>query len=719
VFAAEKQNLCFLLLIINITMGLIIEKKSSVHAKEIQVGSGLGQEQTISLIFFKYYAGTVIQENTEMVVSARMLPQAIILEESQLQTAVSYFLTQPSFVYDIESQGDYRAQPQSADVTWISLATTGCAITVPMCHERGEQTGVVKVVTPYKSGTKAGKTYNKTVPVYAKAPEQIERARVFEILDPLLSSTTIRKGGHDFIYDLVGVAKYTGYIPPPPYDDTKIGYWLLNENLLYHAGLKEITELRYDVKYDTENVGRCVESFPFETVAYYSYCDAKYDFFHVNWIRQQLEAQGLMPMYRLEMEVLNVMCGMRLAGVRIDEEKLKELRTELSADLVKAESAIYSAAGKKFNIRSNPQKRDILFNEQKLRPWKLTAAGKKAKKMGKPLALEHYSVDDDVLASYPSNTVACALREHGDIDKILGTYVESWLGTEDEVPLIIDSRIHAGFQQYGTVTGRFSCRAPNLQNLPRSTSDLGRRIRDVFIAEPDGKLVVADYSQIELVILAHYIGEGKLYEGFLNGIDPHTMTAAMVLGKDPADVTKVERQDLGKTLGFAVVYGAGLGKVSSMAHITFDEAKRVLKTHEKMFPEIHQFKRNVIDYARAREPVPRIRTLLGRVRRIPELNSGVEEIRMGAERQIFNSLIQGGAADLIKLAMVRMDGLLPDEAKMVLTVHDEIVVTAPDSMVDETMSIMRDSMTGSGIQKCVRVPLNIDIHAAGSWGEAK
>lgn len=651
------------------------------------------------------------------------VPQGLILDEESLRKAVDYFLTQPSFVFDVEGQGPYRDQPNIADISWISLATYGCCIVVPMAHERGEEIGTTKVPVEYASGKKLGQIYMKTVPVYSKAPKQIDRGTVFEILRPLFESTVIAKGGHDVLYDLVGVAKYLGFVPPPPYNCTKIGKWLLNENNRRNTWLKEAIQDTYDFTYDDENVGKCVESHPFSTVAFYSYCDSKFDWLLANPMLKQLEEQGLMPIYRIEMAVLNVMIGMRLAGVRIDVPRLKEIREELKISSVKAESAIYASAGKKFNVNSNKQKQELLFGSksegnQGLRPWKITDSGKKMKKAGGRLELKHYSVDDAVMESFPDNAVCCAIREYGDITKVLSTYVESWLGNGEDTPKIYDERIYAGFQQYGTVTGRFSCRAPNLQNLPRATSELGKMLRDVFIAEEGGKLIVADYSQIELVVLAHYIGEGKLFEGFQEGIDPHTMTAAMVLGKDPADVTKVERQDLGKTLGFAVVYGAGLGKVSSMAHITFDEAKRVLKQHEKMFPEIHQFKQDVIDLARSRNPCY-ITTLLGRKRRIPELRSRDDGVRMGAERQVFNSLIQGGAADLMKLSMIRLDSVLPNEAKLIMTVHDEVMVTAPDSMVDEVMQMVIDSMTGPNIQKLVRVPLKIEIHSAERWSEAK
>ncbi len=659
----------------------------------------------------------------------RGLPQGVILSESSLRTAVAYLMTKDAFAFDVETSGNFRDQPHIASISWISLATYGMCIVIPLAHPIGDRiTGTEKVPQQYKTGKKIGQTYYKSIPKYELAPAQLDIGLVFDILRPLFFNPDIIKCGHDVIFDLVVVSKYFGAVPPPKYFDSKIAFWTLNENRMRN-GLKEWTEERYEHKYDFENVGKCVESFPFSTVAYYSYCDSKFDWLHCKWLMGEIESQGLSKIYNLEMNVLNVLIGMRLAGVRVDVPKLKQLREDLKIELVHLESNIYAAAGKRFNVNSPPQKQVILFGSksdgnQGLKPWKLTVKGREVKDQGGKLELKHYSTDDEVLASYPDNPLAVAMREFGDVSKIFSTYVESWLGSNDSPALIHDGRIHAGFLQYGTVTGRFSCRTPNLQNLPRSSSPMGKMIRDVFVAEPGGKMIVADYSQIELVILAHYIGEGKLYEAFMTGIDPHTMTAAMVLGKDPADVTKVERQDLGKTLGFAVVYGAGLGKVASMAHISIDEAKRVLKQHERMFPEIHAFKQDVIDLACSRQPVPYITTLMGRKRRMPDLNVSqgddfFNKRRKGAERQTFNSLIQGGAADLIKYAMIRLDTMLPSEAKLVLTVHDEVVVTCPDGMADEVEGIVREAMTGQGIQRFIKVPLKVDLHTGDRWGDIK
>lgn len=644
----------------------------------------------------------------------------VILDEGQLREAVEYFGTQKAFAFDVEAQGEYRDVSHLANLSWISLATKGTAIVVPFGHPIGDKIiGQEKVEAVYgPKAQKAGQKYFRKVDVYESPPEQLSPGIVFDILRPLFMRPDIVKVGHDVVYDLASTARYFGSVAAPPYDDTKIDDWLLNENRM-RFGLKERIEDVYGHKYDYENVGKCVEKYPFSTVAYYSYCDAKYTWlWYLKQIRE-IEEQGLMQVHNMEMQLLNTMVGMRLVGARVDLDRLHSLSDSLGKEAVEAEKSIYAAAGHKFNVNSNKQKQQVLYEEQKLRPWKLTKGGLKKKKLGQEIILTDYSVDDEVLESYPDNPVAYALREYGDISKILSTYVNGYLGDGEKPSIIYDGHIHAGFMQYGTVTGRFSCRTPNLQNIPRPHSDRGKLIRGIFIAEEGGKLVVADYGQIELVVLAHYVGEGKLYEGFMAGIDPHTMTAAMILDKAPEDVTKVERQDMGKTMNFAIVYGAGIYKVASMAHITPEEAKRKLKKHAEMFPEIHDFRNSVIATARRRTPTPYITTLLGRKRRIADLNSAVEGIRKGAERQLFNSLIQGGAADLLKLAMIRLDSALPPEVQLILTVHDEIVVSSPINMSEQAAILVKEAMTGEKIQRHVRVPLIADVKVVDRWSDAK
>ena len=224
-------------------------------------------------------------------------------------------------------------------------------------------------------------------------------------------------------FDLVGVSKYLGFVPPGPYDDSKIGFWLLNEKRPAKVLILSIDRLKFSAirvsKYDFENTGACVESHPFSLVGYYSYCDAKMGFQCMKHIRQEIEAQGLQKIYNLEMSVLSVMIGMRLAGVRIDMKRLMEFREELKTKLVEAEGKIYAAAGHKFSITANRQKADVLYTEQKLKPWKLTKGGLKKQKLGLPITLYDYSVDADVLESYPDNKVAAAMVDYNKIHKVL------------------------------------------------------------------------------------------------------------------------------------------------------------------------------------------------------------------------------------------------------------------------------------------------------------
>lgn len=653
----------------------------------------------------------------------------VILEAEKLREAASYFKARGGFSYDVETVGEHRGVPHLNTITWLSMATDGATIAVPMGHPVG-----TKQIGEYREPRvgKDGKTRRYRMPIYEEPPVQLERDQVFEILRPLFFDEGITKNAHGASFDVASTAKYWGEVMAPRYECTIVLDWLLNENR--HAyNLKQRTKEDYGLDYDDEHVGRCVEKYPFGKVARYAQLDARYTWLRYCRLRPQIETEGLQRVWELEMQILTVMVGMRLTGAPVDTERLRSLRVELSDELEEITARMYVAAGTRFNINSTPQKQKLLFGPrseggQGLKPWKLTQTGKNVKQFGGKLTVSHYSTDDEVLESFPNNSLASTLREYQDTSKLLGTYVDSWLGVEEDAArdikakpcLIYDGRIHADFVQYGTVTGRFSCRAPNLQNIPRSSTERGKIIRNVFRAPPGYKLIVADYGQIELVVLAHYIGKGKLYQGFLDGIDPHTMTAAGALRKDPSAVTPDERQKYGKSVNFAVVFGATYKKVASMIGCADSRAKEVLGAHEDEFPEIYAFKDAVIRKALSRRP-PYITTLIGRKRRLPGLFSRDDATRMYAERQAVNSLIQGSAADLIKMAMVRVDtglGAIENSA-LILTVHDELGLLAPDDRAEEVAAILKEGMTGEGIQKLIRVPLKADVSIAEQWGEAK
>jgi DNA polymerase I-like protein with 3'-5' exonuclease and polymerase domains len=270
-----------------------------------------------------------------------------------------------------------------------------------------------------------------------------------------------------------------------------------------------------------------------------------------------------------------------------------------------------------------------------------------------------------------------------------------------------------------------NCREPNLQNVPRPGTENGKKVRGLFYALPGEKLCVADYGQIELVVLAHYCGHGALFDGFFHGVDPHSATAAALTDEDPREFMarvhageprELALRQVGKGINFAVVFGAGAGKVASMAGIPVKEAERFLAVHERAFPEIYDLKRDIVRNCRKNRYVT---TLLGRRRRLPTIYSRSDRERFKAERQAVNSQIQGSAADLIKIAMVRLDQQLDDDMHLVLSVHDELVVRTPEDRAEECAGLMRDAMLGPGIQNLVKVPMSADLKIVDRWADAK
>jgi DNA polymerase I-like protein with 3'-5' exonuclease and polymerase domains len=259
-------------------------------------------------------------------------------------------------------------------------------------------------------------------------------------------------------------------------------------------------------------------------------------------------------------------------------------------------------------------------------------------------------------------------------------------------------------------------------------------VRGLFVARPGNKLIVADYGQIELVLLAHFIGYGMLYDGFVQGIDPHTMTAAMALNLDPKELqARVEagekeaknfRQRFGKSINFATVYGAWIKKLASMMSVSMDEAQEFKDAYDRNTPEIEAYRELVLREARRHSlrktgKMPHTTTLLGRMRRLPELMAGDQKVRNRAERQIFNAKIQGSSADLTKMAMVRFYREKKENWTINLSVHDEVVIECPEEDVEEARALLTWAMTGEGIQDLVTLPLKIDLHVCDRWSEAK
>lgn len=672
----------------------------------------------------------------------------VIFTPEQLRVELEYFLKQDAFVFDVETMpGQFegtRGIPTQNRVVWLALATNGRTIVIPMGHPNGNNL----LRKAYKKKNPETKKFDSFPAVFDEPPQQMRPSEVFEILRPLFFSS-LAKGAHNAPFDVISIAKYyDDQIIPGPIFCTITMQWLLDENIgqsvsngpkrPFKKDLKTLTTWYYKVKYDHNNTGKCIEIHPFKEVAAYVLADASYTWFLLKKFRQSIPVEALEAVWRLEQDVTPVVCRMGRVGAPVDLPAIQELDNYLTEMLIEIETRVYKTAKKQFNINSNPQRQEILYGFKKdggqgLKPVKLTDGGKEKQKRGEPLTIYDYSTDKDSLEDY-DNALVDVLLEYAEVSKLRSTYVRGYLGVEgdpDKPCLIFNGRIHTDLVQYGTVTGRFSSRAPNLQNIPRAATELGEKVRGLFRAPEGYKLIVSDYGQMELRILASMIGFGGLYDGFWAGIDAHTQTAALVFGVDIDNVEKWMR-NAAKTLNFAIVYGAGPAKVAKMLGMSIPEAKILLANHRKAFPEIYAFKQTVISTARGRK-IPHIRTIMGRVRRMWDLRGhyGEDEWKIWrAERQLFNSLIQGSLGDIIKLAMVRMDKVLSEDAvknpgreiQMVLSVHDELVILCPDDRVEEACAYLLEAMSGEEIQSLINVPLAMtreSIGVASRWSEAK
>lgn len=627
----------------------------------------------------------------------------IITDLDQLEDIVGQFSERDAFAFDVETTGEFRGIPSQNETLWISLATQGLNVVIPMGHPNG-----------YRCVSKATWRKNKVtgkredVPaVFDEPPKQLRPSQVFDALEPLLFSDRL-KIAHNAPFDLLSVARYyKGNYPPPPYADTIVGAWITNENRM--LGLKKLIEANYGLVYDTEEVGKCIELHPFGQVADYSLCDAAGTWLLWQDFEPLITSEGLEEVWELEMGVLECLLHMQSAGAPVNRGALMRLRTELRGQIETCKAEVYRAAGKEFNLGSVPQKQKILYEERGLKPRKFTK--KKAA-----------STDAEALSFYQGkDAVVDAILAYQEVDKIHSTYVEGYLGNPEagKPTQIFNDKIYPSFKQYGTVTGRFSCSAPNVQNWPRPDTYWGKALRDLILCPEGFQLLVADYAQIEQRILAHFAGRGALWQGFWDGIDAHTMTASMVFGVAPEDVTKPMRQ-VAKAIAFAINYGAGAAKVAAMCGngTTERKAKQILATHEKAFPEVYEYQARLMRTVKARRPEPYLRTLSGRKRRLPNLLSRIQEQRSQAERQVVNSHIQGSNADMTKMAMVRFNKTRLPGMQLILTVHDELAALCPIDIAQEGARVLHEAMAGNDMQ-ILSVPVTTEVKIVDRWSEAK
>jgi DNA polymerase-1 len=415
-------------------------------------------------------------------------------------------------------------------------------------------------------------------------------------------------------------------------------------------------------------------------------------------LRERLRERGSEELYdRIELPLAAVLASLEDAGVKIDEYRMGEITARLADRVEELEVRAHELAGEEFMLGSTQQVGRILFEKLELTPGRKGKTG--------------YSTDSKVLRSIRhEHEIVGVIEEWREYSKLLNTYLQP-------LPSLIspeDGRLHTHFNQAVASTGRLSTSNPNLQAIPIRT-ELGREIRSAFVAEPGCKLVSADYSQVELRILAHVSGEPKLRDSFARGEDIHTTTAAEVLGKDPATLTKDER-NIAKMVNFGIIYGISAYGLSENLEIPREEAQQYIDAYLARFPYVQDFIARTIEQA-ARDGY--VTTLFGRRRPVPEIRASNRQTRSLGERLAVNSVMQGTAADIIKVAMVAIHGRLREEgraARLVLQVHDELLAEAPDAEVAAVKEILRTEMVNAFP---LDPPLAVDVGAGEDWHEAK
>jgi DNA polymerase I len=412
---------------------------------------------------------------------------------------------------------------------------------------------------------------------------------------------------------------------------------------------------------------------------------------------ERVRERGEEPLYRdIELPLTAVLADMERAGVKVDTYRMGEITARLADRVEELESKAYELAGEEFMLGSTQQVAGILFEKLELTPGRKGKTG--------------YSTDTRVLRSIRGeHEIVPVIEEWREYSKLLNTYL-------GPLPTLIgeDGRLHTTFNQTVAATGRLSTANPNLQAIPIRT-DLGREIRSAFVAEPGCKLVSADYSQVELRILAHISGEPKLRESFERGEDIHTTTAAEVLAKDPATLTKDER-NVAKMVNFGIIYGISSFGLSENLEIPREEAQAYIDAYLARFPHVQDFIQRTIEQA-ARDGY--VTTLFGRRRPVPEIRASNRQTRSLGERLAVNSVMQGTAADVIKRAMVAIHERLRSEgrsARLVLQVHDELLLEAPDNEVSAVKELVREEMVRAYE---LDPPLEVDVGAGDDWHQAK
>lgn len=544
-------------------------------------------------------------------------------------------------------------------------------------------------------------------------PENREEAQqLIEQLKPFFENENIQKIGQNLKYDIKVLANYQIEVKGPLFD-TMLAHYIINPDMRHNMDVLAETYLNYSPKPIADLIGKPARSsggkgknqksmrdVPLEEITQYAVEDADITFQLKEYFEKELKEASNQPLFGdLEIPLLRVLAAMEIEGIKVDKEILEDLSEGLTQDIQNLEKQIYEAAGEEFNIGSPKQLGEILFGK--------LAIAKKPKKTKSG----QYSTAEDVLSFFAKDyPIVKDVLEWRGLSKLKSTYV-------DALPKQIHpktKRIHTEFMQTVAATGRLSSNNPNLQNIPIRT-ERGREVRKAFVPRDENYvLLAADYSQIELRIIAALSEEETMIEAFKNGEDIHASTAAKVFNVPLEEVTREQRSNA-KTVNFGIIYGVSAFGLSNQTDLSRSESKELIETYYKTYPKLRDYMDGQVEFARENGYV---KTVLGRRRYLKDINARNNVVKSAAERNAVNAPIQGSAADIIKVAMIRIHQKMKAkkyQSKMLLQVHDELIFDAHKNELDELTQLIKTEME-SAYQ--LSVPLKVEIGTGQNWLEA-
>jgi DNA polymerase-1 len=535
------------------------------------------------------------------------------------------------------------------------------------------------------------------VPLVSEGKVLVDEKAVRSLLAGYLESGRIGLVGQNIKYDCKVLANYWGIVPSRVEFDTMVAAWLLDSTMVFNMDFLAEKYLGYKTIHYTDIVakGQLLSDLPLETVVSYGAEDSDITWRLYRLFSQLLESRNLSGlMESVEMPLLRIIAGMEMNGILLDRGRLDPLAKEFEARIAETERQVFAICGHSFNLNSPKQLQEVLFVERDIPTGAKTKSG--------------FSTSTDVLQplaeTYPEVALVLQFRM---LSKLKNTYV-------DKLPLQINERtgrIHPLFSQTGTETGRLSCKEPNLQNIPVRTEE-GRRIRSSFVPRQGCVFLSADYSQIELVVLAHMADDPGLKAAFSEGIDVHRSTASLIFDV-PFDAVTADQRRIAKTINFGVMYGMSAHSLAMDLQISHAEAKQFIEQYFERYSAVRAFVEKTREQARKDGYVS---TLLGHVRTITEIHSRNGSERAKAERIAVNTVIQGSAADIMKMAMLRIDASMKSrslQTRLLLQIHDELVFEVPAEEVGIAKKLVQEAMEGA---MELSVPLKVSIETGTDWG---